>query len=382
MIKLSGKLKPLNGLRPLTKLLICTLLDKLPDDEAEGKALLCDQAKIVGKYGAVLRKQAIDKLQDIPEFLLPEDMQHLSEGDVIRISEDGHSVRVLFRAKSNHNAILLTEQCNHYCLMCSQPPKDIDDSWLLDEAKQLVQLLPTTTKEIGFTGGEPTLYGDGFIDLLRLTNLYLPNTAVHILSNGRSFKDIEFARKYAAVGHKDVMLGIPIYSDDPVRHDYIVQAEGAFSETIAGILNLKALRQRVEIRVVLHKQSVPRLVQTAEFIARNLLFVDHVALMGLEVIGFTRANLDDLWIDQFEYKDKLSEAVDILEAAGLNLSIYNHQLCLVNADVSNAYRRSISDWKNEYVDECKNCTKQYECGGFFTSSKQFRYSSNISAFKN
>ena len=35
----------------------------------------------------------------------------------------------------------------------------------------------------------------------------------------------------------------------------------------------------------------------ADFIVRNLPFVERVALMGLEITGLTRANLEELWID-------------------------------------------------------------------------------------
>ena len=49
--------------------------------------------------------------------------------------------------------------------------------------------------------------------------------------------------------------------------------------------------------------------------------------MGLEITGFTRANLDDLWIDPYEYKDILSEAVDVLNRYKIPASVYNHQLC-------------------------------------------------------
>ena len=50
---------------------------------------------------------------------------------------------------------------------------------------------------------------------------------------------------------------------------------------------------RIEIRVVLHKQTAPAPAEIAEFIARNLPFVEQVALMGLEMIGFARANIAD-----------------------------------------------------------------------------------------
>jgi hypothetical protein len=136
----------------------------------------------------------------------------------------------------------------------------------------------------------------------------------------------------------------------------------------------------VEIRIVLHKQTVERLVPTCEFICRNLLFVDHVALMGLEITGFTRPNLDVLWIDPYEYRDTLSEAVSILNSYGMSTSVYNHQLCVVNEDVERNYRKSISDWKNEYIAACEPCTRKAECGGFFSSSKMYRHSDHIKAF--
>jgi MoaA/NifB/PqqE/SkfB family radical SAM enzyme len=119
--------------------------------------------------------------------------------------------------------------------MCSQPPKDVDDSWLLQEAFELISLIPIDTEALGFSGGEPTLYGDRLIELLHYTKSSLPNTAIDILSNGRAFKDPEFAKKYAGVQHPDMLIGIPIYSGDPVRHDYVVQSRGAFDETIKGI---------------------------------------------------------------------------------------------------------------------------------------------------
>lgn len=382
MIKLHGKIERLSGDGSLKGPVMLTRNINLPKVVSSRMGLILD-SDITAPHGYkfILRTSSstvysLDQL----EFKLPVDLDYLDEGDVVSIDVNAGNLRVLYRNKSGQNSVLLTDRCNHYCLMCSQPPKDVDDSWLLEEAKDLVRILPASTPEIGFTGGEPTLYGDGFIELMRLTKTYLPHTAIHILSNGRAFSDIEFARKYASIGHADMMVGIPLYSDDPVRHNYIVQAKNAFDETVRGILNLKSLGQKVEVRVVLHRQSIDRLNKLCEFIARNLLFVDHVALMGLEIIGFTRANLNDLWIDQYAYKDQLSESVAILRSYGMNVSVYNHQRCLINDDILDVYRKSISDWKNEYVAECEGCLKMDECGGFFTSSKLHKYSTHIKPF--
>jgi His-Xaa-Ser system radical SAM maturase HxsC len=382
MIKLHGKVEKLNGNGSLKGPVMLTKNIYLPKVLASKMGLILDSdIPAPSGYQFILRSHSASfQPGNQLEFKLPVDLNYLDDGDVVSIDVNTGSLRVLYRKNSGQNSVLLTDRCNHYCLMCSQPPKDVDDSWLLEEAKDLVRILPATTPEIGFTGGEPTLYGDEFIELMRLTKTYLPRTAIHILSNGRAFSDMDFAKKYASIDHPDMMIGIPLYSDDPVRHNYIVQARNAFDETVRGILNLKSLGQKVEIRVVIHRQSIDRLNKLCEFIARNLLFVDHVALMGLEIIGFTRANLSELWVDPYVYKDQLSEAVAILRSYGLNVSVYNHQRCLINDDILDVYRKSISDWKNEYVAECDGCRKMGECGGFFTSSKLHKYSDHIKPF--
>lgn len=384
MLKLGGKVIEIKDARDVSGIYSISTSKDLPAILRKDRLFLIkDETIPEGYYHYLVQEEYKDLLKNIPQnagyTILPNDFSYLGHEDIVRIFAN-NSINVLFRASSHQNSLLVTEQCNHYCLMCSQPPKNIDDSYILEDIKKVIPLIPKSTQEIGFTGGEPTLFGEKFLELLQLTKNYLPDTAIHILSNGRKFSDIEFAKKYSTINHHDMMVGIPIYSDDPTLHDYIVQAKGAFDETILGVLNLKRLNQKVEIRVVLHKQSIKRLIELSEFITRNLLFVDHVALMGLEMMGFTRANLDELWIDQSEYKDILSRSVAILAKSGMNVSVYNHQLCLINNDVLPYYRKSISDWKNEYAEECTGCKKIDECGGFFSSGIKFGYSHNLKAF--
>jgi His-Xaa-Ser system radical SAM maturase HxsC len=264
--------------------------------------------------------------------------------------------------------------------MCSQPPKEREDDWLMDNAEELIRLLPRHTHGIGFTGGEPTIYGDRLISLLKLCRNLLPFAGVHVLSNGRRFGDPSFAAKWAQVDNPRMMVGIPIYGAEAALHDYVVQSKGAFDETLRGIVNLGERSQRVEIRVVVHKQTAPHLPEIAEFIARNLPFVDQVALMGLEMMGFARANIDDVWIDPNDYREQLTEAVSLLDRRRIKTMIYNHQLCLIDRELWPFAVRSISDWKNEYHPECLNCSVREQCGGFFYSAK-FRHSDNIKAIE-
>ena len=57
----------------------------------------------------------------------------IAPGDVIRVVEGKSRVSVLYRRGSNSNTLLATERCNSFCLMCSQPPREVDDQWLVDE---------------------------------------------------------------------------------------------------------------------------------------------------------------------------------------------------------------------------------------------------------
>jgi His-Xaa-Ser system radical SAM maturase HxsC len=252
--------------------------------------------------------------------------------------------------------------------MCSQPPKDRDDSWLFDRARKVISLLPESARSLSLTGGEPTLHADALIGLLGHCATAAPQLSIHLLSNGRRFADLGFARRYAAAGLPDIMVGIPVYAPEPGLHDFIVQAVGAFDETIHGILNLASLGQAVEIRVVVQRHTVPVLAGLATFIARNLPFVAQVALMGLEMTGLARPNSAQVWADPADYQRELIEAVGILTTAGISTRIYNHQLCVLDRGLWPYAVRSISDWKNDYLDICRSCSVRDACGGVFTTS--------------
>lgn len=321
-------------------------------------------------------------VEDAPinSFLLESALTYLSEGDIVRINPKRRAIRALYRRHSLHNALLLTERCNNFCLMCSQPPKEIDDSHIINDVLQMIPMMSADTKEICLTGGEPTLLGQSLVQIVASFKNHLPRTGIHILSNGRAFKNWNYADSVAKIGHPDLMVGIPVYSDISSMHDYVVQADGAFDDTVRGIINLKGAGVKVEIRVVLHKLTYERLPDLARFICRNLTFCDHVALMGLEMTGFTKFNLNKLWIDPKDYQQQLREAVEILARARMTVSIYNHQLCILDPAIVAFNRKSISDWKNEYMPECEGCKRRDECGGFFSSAR-LRYSAHIKPFR-
>ncbi len=309
---------------------------------------------------------------------VPPKFTYLADGDVLGFDHSSRKFRTLFRRNSAHNSFLVTERCNNYCLMCSQPPKDVDDRWILDEIRRSLLLIDPTTRALTFTGGETLSDWQDFIAVLKECRDRLPSTAVQVLTNGRAFANSQIVGAWKDIGHPNLTAAIPLYASVDHIHDHVVQALGAFDETVLGILKLKDRGQRVEIRVVLHALTAPIIEETCRWIARNLPFVDHVALMGLENTGFAIANDALLWTDPVDYGDGLAKAVDHLSAAGVATSVYNLPKCVLPKSVWTHAVQSISDWKNNFVEECSRCDEKSSCSGFFTTGRP-RYSRGVRA---
>jgi His-Xaa-Ser system radical SAM maturase HxsC len=332
-------------------------------------------------YAAVLVDQTFDvnmSPQETPIVRVP-CINEVRAGHILTIDPKSGFIRTVYRPESPNNTLFATDRCNSNCLMCSQPPKAIDDSYLIKEHLRIISLIETPPETLGITGGEPTLLGEHLITLLQTLKTMLPETHIQMLTNGRLYKAAEFPHKLASVSHPSFISAIPLYADVAGVHDYIVQAHGAFDETVEGIYNAAEAGLAVEIRIVLHKQSLPRLSQLTEFIASNFPFVVHIAFMGLEHMGYVKKNWESLWVDPIDYMPALEAAVQYLYWRRMNVSIYNLQLCLLPPSLWSFARQSISDYKNIYLDTCTRCTAKQHCAGFFLSQTN-RYSAHIRPF--
>ncbi len=79
-------------------------------------------------FGAVLGSDEHSNSGRLPSIHSLNAPEVVGEGDVIRV-RDGGKVSVLYRRAANANALFVTERCNSHCLMCSQPPRDEEDTW-------------------------------------------------------------------------------------------------------------------------------------------------------------------------------------------------------------------------------------------------------------
>lgn len=289
----------------------------------------------------------------------------VESGDVIAIAPGRGEVQVLYRSSDAHHTVFLTNRCNSGCVMCSQPPTSQDDSWLIEEAKQVGAHMGSGPPVLGFTGGEPLLLREGLRDILDVFCDRLPNTQFEVLTNGRLLSDASLAKQLLSGISNRVSWMVPLYGHADFKHDAVVRAAGAFDETIGGLLNLHLFEQRIQLRVVLIKPVLEILPDLCQFVAMNLPFIRAVALMGCEPTGFARANRASCELDIRNYEKEICRSVQVLSRCGISTVLMNIPLCGLPKGLWSLAHRSISDWKQTYAAECADCAVRGKCCGLF-----------------
>lgn len=325
--------------------------------EHDGRAISDYDAKLVHR-GPGFREYDCGGLA--LRIMVGEDMA--LDGDVLLVPPGRKLAQRLVRADSIHNTFLVTEQCDQLCVMCSQPPKKhhVD---LFDHLAVAAALAPMDTY-IGISGGEPLLHKHRLLEMMERVAAIRPDIHFHVLTNGQHFgaEDLE---RVTDLGADRVLWGIPLYSAYARTHDEIVGKQGAFSRLKESLAGLAFAGASIELRTVVMKQNIDGLSNLADMVARKLPFIDSWAIMQMERIGYGRMNWGTSFVDTSERFDPIAKAVNICEASGLCVNLFNFPRCTVPLAYRDVAPVTISDWKRKYLDICEGCSERERCTGFF-----------------
>lgn len=285
--------------------------------------------------------------------------------DVVALSPGSATAHVVYRHADMHHVVFLTNRCNSYCLMCSQPPTKHDDSWLVEEALQLARHIKTSPAVLGMSGGEPLLIGPALRGVINVFREMHPLTHLEVLTNGRLLSDVGLGRTLLQGLTGPIRWLVPLYGHADFLHDFVVQSPGAFEQTLEGLLTLQSYGQPIQLRIVLIEPVLRELRELCEFIARSLPFVQQVALMGCEPIGFALANRELCEVDLRDWHTELVAGTKALRRGRIPYVLMNTPLCALPSFLWSDAHRSISDWKQTYPPECQNCAVKSSCSGLF-----------------
>ena len=295
--------------------------------------------------------------------LFPAADQNL-DGDIVLCHPRQGIAERLIRRGSRHNTILFTERCDQLCVMCSQPPKNKDYTWLFEYYSEAI-LLADQGVTVGISGGEPTLYLDSLLKILEEAADQRPDLDFHILSNAQHFR-AEHLERLARL-HKKVRIvwGVPLYSHSARTHDEIVGKKGAYDPLLKNLYLLAQSGANIELRTVLTAKNVGDLPALSNFIRKNLAFISHWAIMAMEPIGYAKANRDALYFDHSAFPEPLIAALSLAELSGVAGQLFNFPRCTIPESHRRFCTDSISDWKKKYLDVCDGCSERESCCGFF-----------------
>lgn len=298
-------------------------------------------------------------------------IENLQQGDIISVSINGDISKV-YSIYSKEIDVFMTNQCNSNCVMCplSETVRNKKNKNYYDWLKEYIILLPDDIEYINITGGEPTLNGITFFNIMKMLTTKFKCSDFQLLTNGRSIADKNFLKQVLNVSPTGMRYAIPLHASLPEVHDTITQAKGSFVQTDRGIKNLLQAQQKVEIRIVVSKKNIDFLDETAKYIIDTYKQVFCVNFIGMEVMGNAAINKDNLWVDYSEAFRKAKNAINLLVNAGIDVQLYNFPLCSVDRGYWHIAVKSITDYKVRYMDECESCSVKEICGGFFYSTKQ------------
>jgi MoaA/NifB/PqqE/SkfB family radical SAM enzyme len=292
--------------------------------------------------------------------------------------------------------IAFWNKCDNSCVMCTNPPsfalQDGAQYRLKGQIEKLERYLkgggPVYAKDSGgvpylsLTGGEPTLHPE-FFQLLAYFRRRLPGVPITLLSNGRRFSDLKFAKRFAAAARPPFSVGVALHGPSAKVHDAVAGARGAFAQTVSGLANLLALGgPALEIRIILHKKTVASFPAALRFLLRK--FPDagryRVTVIHYEIEGMSEANHDAVALRFSGSSAALSAALPLIRRFP-ELRLYHFPLCQVRAELRPLCRVTLPREERVYPAVCRRCSARKDCVGLMREYRKKFGSSELKALR-
>ena len=304
----------------------------------------------------------------VPKF----DIDVLAEFDVIEVLENGIA-DIIYQSTSKDNAIVVTMGCNSNCVMCPCSEKSRKYGFIssIERLSEILKYTPKTAEHITITGGEPCLLKEDMFKFMAILQREFFNTDFLLLTNGRAFSINEFTYQFIKNKPNKMKVAIPIYGYNAESHDSITQTKGSFEQMVKGIHNLLSYKMDIEVRIVISKLNINLMQEIADFIVRNFKGIVVVHFMAIEMLGNAAKNSDLVWIPYEDIFDYIRKPIVTIIKAGIDVELYNFPLCTVQQDFWGLCKKSISEYKVKYTEECNKCKVKSLCGGMFDSTMNF-----------
>lgn len=274
----------------------------------------------------------------------------------------------------------ITDACNSKCSFCVVgSPLIRHDTVNYDEIVAfLSENASNGYQSVNLHGGEPTIHPRLFELLSTIAALGYPE--VHIQTNGRRMKDMDFTERLAKHGVRVVVISL--HGATAGTQDSLAQAPGGFEETLEGIRNAKRVGLYVRTNTVVTTKNLEELEAILQLLQD--LQVDHVNISCLHPVGSGFFAFDTVIPSVAQTRERLLPAIERLVSRKMPLSLEGFPFCVITPyerlaieyekrEIRMLYQRRVFDNYDYFMDTscrtqgppCQNCRYRTSCGGVY-----------------
>lgn len=258
----------------------------------------------------------------------------------------------------------LWNKCNNRCLMCSNPP-DYSQSggYRVEDLLQRIGKINPKEGEVYLTGGEPTLHPD-FLKLLSILRKKCPEAKIVLDTNGRMFCYLDFLKKTLDNGKMEFQVSL--CGHNKVLFEKITRAKGSFEQTVEGIKNILALKSNnneVEVRVVIHRLTLPHLDKIYSFVRKSFPQIERLIFIFMEYEGIAGINRKMIGVTYREARPYLEKLFSKTKKSPFEIRFYHFPLCVLSSKFWPYIWRTLPKEEVTFLSKCKQCCHREHCLG-------------------
>jgi hypothetical protein len=240
------------------------------------------------------------------------------------------------RAQARSLYYNITEACGNACVFCASDSPGPSAALIpaFDFQQSIERHRPTLDDEIILNGGEPTAHPD-FRAILDAA-VSAPARVI-LFTNGRALAQSGAARELGL--RRLHRISIPLYSAEATTHDRLVGRAGAWSQSVAGIVNVLRLRcegepyPELELKLLAVQPSLAQWPQIADLVAAWPRPPERVVISGLILSQALLSRRAELIPNRQQLVAAVNETLRRLRGLGIPLILlWSIPPCLLEPD--------------------------------------------------
>lgn len=258
-----------------------------------------------------------------------------------------------------HIEINLGRACNNRCRFCMSG--HISNMIDFNGVKQeILNSAANGYNSIGFLGGEVTINPD----ILQIVKLARNKgfKHIHIISNGRKYKSINFLIDLISQGVN--RFSVSIHSHNKEIEDYLTQINGGFEEKILGIKNLVELynkglfTNKISINIVINKKNYKDILKTLQYF-KNLKIEDY-RLNFMWPEGNAAEYYKDLLISYTDFYPYIIKIIKLSQRFKINVVFDGIPYCVFpNSEQNKEYIGELKDISTDVITYERNLVNRF-----------------------